>query len=157
MLSRKDCLKAIKTFHFDKSPNTLFYMLIEFKLPFPKENSKWSNSNKTLWAHQIVWRKCHWNGDVPTKSHNFEAITFFPHGEYSDWLYSAVCFCTLPAQLKGVCVEGQVPRHEGAEIHHVTEEIPAGDWDSSLCCWRLTHKTKLGLDVQHLFQAGWKD
>lgn len=90
--------------------------------------------------------KCHWNGDIPTKSHNFGGkLNFFPHGEYSDWLYLAVCFRTSPAQFKGVCAGGEAPRHEGAEIHHVTEEIPAGDRDSSSCCWRLTHKTRVGL------------
>lgn len=56
VLSRKDCLMAIKTFHFDKKSkySSLFYMLIEFKLQFPKENSEWSNSSKTLRAHQKI-------------------------------------------------------------------------------------------------------
>jgi len=51
---------------------------------------------------------------------------FFFHGEHSNWLSLTVWFCTLPAQLKGVCVEGQEPHHGGAERHHIIEEILPG-------------------------------
>lgn len=77
-------------------------MLREFKLQLPKENSKCSNFNKILRAHQLLFE---WNSTemeiFPQKVIIRRKLHFFsPHREYSDWLYVAVWFCILPAEPK---------------------------------------------------------
>lgn len=104
-LGRKYCLKKIKTFHFDKSPNTPIYFICwrNSSCSFPKKTPNAPISTRYCELISFCLSEIALNGDIPTKSHNLEETAFFfPHWEYSDWLYVAVWFCILPAEPKAL-------------------------------------------------------